>query len=377
MTENRNHAIDILKGLGIVIVVAIHSGLPSIFWHNFLNAFQMAIFIFCSGFCFNSKYLTMSPRIYIRKKIKTLYVPYTICNILLLLLNNFFVMSNIYTDKEEFLTAQIGISNFFGLRYKMDFLTLLKEIGAILLFGRNGEPQLGGTTWFLRVLFIISLVFFIVQYLCYKLFKENYFTFAKWIHLVLAALLLSIGWTGQTHNWKNMYSLLTCCSIYFIYVAGWLLAQTNICNKLNGIYPALITIILCFLTLYIVTPTASIGISANSYSSIAHLVIASLAGTILCFSVSIQIQNLRGLRAILCNWGASLYIMMFHFVAFKLVTILQITYYKYPSYYLASFPVLYPPNWFWRTLYIIAGCFIPFILGKGISKITAKKRQLR
>lgn len=39
--------------------------------------------------------------------------------------------------------AKIGIANFYGTKYKLSFMELLKQIGGVMLFGKNGETQLG------------------------------------------------------------------------------------------------------------------------------------------------------------------------------------------------------------------------------------------
>lgn len=113
--KSRSCEIDIIRGIGILLVVVLHVGLPSIFWTNFFGAFHMAIFIFCSGFCFKEISLSDKPSKYLIKKIKALYLPYVLFNGLMILLNNFFVSLNIYTDNEAFLNADIGIANFWGV----------------------------------------------------------------------------------------------------------------------------------------------------------------------------------------------------------------------------------------------------------------------
>lgn len=50
--QKRNLVIDILKGLGIILMVAGHSGFP---FTRFIYLFHMAIFFIASGFCFKSQ----------------------------------------------------------------------------------------------------------------------------------------------------------------------------------------------------------------------------------------------------------------------------------------------------------------------------------
>lgn len=360
--------IDIVRGLLIICVVALHVGIPSLYWTNLLGSFHMAAFIFCSGFCFNSQNIYDGPQKYFKKKLKQLYIPYVVFNVCFILLNNLLVMCNIYTNNEAFILADIGIANFYGLTEKINLWDTVRRTAGCLLFGRFGEPQLGGATWFLRVLFTISIFFYIFQYVIYRFCKRNYTVISKWGQLGVAVLLLTIGWKGHILGWNNTYQLLTCCSIYFVYVAGWLLAQTNIIGNLT-LFVSLITVAICYCTLNIISSEAAIGINANMYSSISHLVIASLAGVIGCFAIASQLckASIIG-NVISCIGRQSLYIMLFHFVSFKIVTLLQVVYYEYPPYYLAAFPVLHTDGP-WRILYILIGCFAPIILIRVIKHI--------
>ena len=77
MSNNRNTEIDIVRGLSILFVVALHISIPSVFWTNLLGSFHMVIFIFCSGYCFNNKHIAQKNAIWSMfiKKVKTLYLP--------------------------------------------------------------------------------------------------------------------------------------------------------------------------------------------------------------------------------------------------------------------------------------------------------------
>lgn len=244
---------------------------------------------------------------------------------------------------------------------------MLKNICCVILFGLNGETQLGGATWFLRVLFFITVFFYFVQFLLKRMCKNNYEKISLWTQFILSALLLTIGWGGHVNNWSvtnniaNKYQYFTCASIYFVYIMGWLFAKTGVIDCLNNIYVSFITVIICFMVLRLVTPEAAVGINANNYASISHLVVSSLFGIIYCVALTRIIKKISGLRKIFEVLGRySLYIMMLHFFAFKVVTFGEVIYYKFPPYYLASYPVLITDG-VWRLLYIIIGCGLPVL----------------
>ena len=94
--------LDNLKGIAIILMVLGHSGAPFTHW---IFLFHMAVFYMASGYTWNNKHVQSfnSLKKYILNKIKTLYVPYVLCNILFVLLNNVFIDSGIYASSEEYL----------------------------------------------------------------------------------------------------------------------------------------------------------------------------------------------------------------------------------------------------------------------------------
>lgn len=380
MSNNRNTEIDIVRGLSILFVVALHISIPNVFWTNLLGSFHMVIFIFCSGYCFNNKHIAQKNAIWSMfiKKVKTLYLPFLLFNSVMILLNNLFIRLNIYTDEDIFIQADLGMANFYGLKWKINIYEMLHQIGGIILFGKYGETQLGGATWFLRVLFIITMIFFLIEWLIIKAFKEKAASIGKWIHLSLGTILCIVGWKGHELGCSNTYQYLTCCSIYFVYVLGYLVAKTDVLEVLkSSIFCAIVMLAISMFVLTLITPEASIAINANSYASIQHLVLCSIFGIIACFALASLVGKIRYLNKIFVVLGKnSLYIMMFHFLAFKIVTLAEVIYYREPYCFVASFPVLYTEG-VWRILYLFVGNFVPVVVVVFGRKIKKKFVKLR
>lgn len=157
------------------------------------------------------------------------------------------------------------------------------------------------------------MVFYIIQFIIYKIFKNQCGKIAVWVQITLAILFLCVGWRGQVNGWANTYNYLTCCSIYFVYVIGWLLRKIYI-NELNQYYVGFVILIICHMVLKLVTPEASIGINANNYSSVESLVVVSIFGTVGCFVLAGWINKVKYINNVFKILGRySLYIMMFHF----------------------------------------------------------------
>ena len=75
--KNRNINIDIIKGIGIILMVGGHCGMP---FTHFIYLFHMAIFFMASGYCFNaSNSETMQDVLsFVKRKFKGLWFPYVL-----------------------------------------------------------------------------------------------------------------------------------------------------------------------------------------------------------------------------------------------------------------------------------------------------------
>ena len=73
-TQKRNEAFDILRGIGIVLMVMGHIGFGKVF-DKYIHTFHMPIFFFVSGYFFNTKDNFKS---FFLHQLKTIMVPYTL-----------------------------------------------------------------------------------------------------------------------------------------------------------------------------------------------------------------------------------------------------------------------------------------------------------
>ena len=85
--EQRNTVIDIIKALGIILMVMGHAGAPITQW---IYLFHMSLFFIVSGYCIGGNYSDnfSGLKLFIKKKIKTLYIPCLLFNTSLLILHN-------------------------------------------------------------------------------------------------------------------------------------------------------------------------------------------------------------------------------------------------------------------------------------------------
>ena len=74
--EKRSEILDIAKGIGILLVVWAHAKGP---FSKYIYQFHMPFFFLVSGYLYNKD---DSPKVFIWKKTKSLYVPFITWNII-------------------------------------------------------------------------------------------------------------------------------------------------------------------------------------------------------------------------------------------------------------------------------------------------------
>ena len=152
--KNFKH-INILKGLGIIAVVLGHVGSPFV---KIIYMYHMALFFFISGYLYNDKYEKNIFR-YILKKIKSLYVPFVIFEIILLTLRNTLIRLHIYD------ISQVNSIN--------SFKDLSENLKYIITFNNMPGESMLGAVWFLKTLFYVSILYAIFNIVLKKVIKKE------------------------------------------------------------------------------------------------------------------------------------------------------------------------------------------------------------
>ena len=91
---NRDTTIDVLKGIGIILVVIGHSCCPQLL-NDFIFSFHMPLFFIASGYFFEMKNLE-NKKDYLKRKIRGIYFPYLKWSVIFLLLHNLFYYAIIF-----------------------------------------------------------------------------------------------------------------------------------------------------------------------------------------------------------------------------------------------------------------------------------------
>ncbi len=348
--------LDILKGLAIVLIVLGHCNFP---FKHFIYLFHVAVFIMCSGYFYKPSYSenTQNLKKYIFKKAKKLYIPYVVCNIIFLLFNNIFFKLNIYSTNYD---NNIGIIT--------SISSYIKRIILILSF--HGSPQLGGATWFLQALFGITCLYALIDYFITKISQKHHL---KMITQLLIGIIFNLIGFFCSLKHLDLMGLERIFSMYILFHFGLILSQKKLIPK-NKKFIGL-ELIITFTILLIATYFGKISLAQNNFENPIFLIIVSLAGWIFLYIISLIISNISILYKLFELIGKNtLPIMILHFLSFKVINLLSVKLFDYPSYMIASFPVLMTDGLWW-ILYTIVGIFIPICCNQlyNISKNTIIK----
>lgn len=160
MTSSKiDYSINYTKALGILLMVLGHCGCSVPYSVQFLSMFHMPLFFFVSGYCFKRSNLSIANAgKYSLRKIKGLYWPFVKWGMLFLLLHNCFYYANIY-------------SNTYGYKGGTSTLYSVRDIIIKCYFivtRMQGEEQLLGGYWFLAALFSGIVVSWVVLHFIKK-----------------------------------------------------------------------------------------------------------------------------------------------------------------------------------------------------------------
>ncbi len=99
LTKQRDQTLDVLKGIGIILMVVGHSGSPI---EHFVYLFHMALFFMASGYTWSDSKVkdlgTMKQAVVSR--LKGLWLPFALGNGIFTLLNNLFLWMGLYSREK-------------------------------------------------------------------------------------------------------------------------------------------------------------------------------------------------------------------------------------------------------------------------------------
>lgn len=352
-TRTRHNKIDIVKAIGIILMVFYHAGTPG---KDFVYLFHMALFFICSGYCYSHK-SENSPFLYIIRKIKTLYIPCFISGFIVACLQNVFLDIHIYS---------------YDVYSKLDFSGWLKQIIKCVAFG--GGHQMLGANWFFRTLFFSSVLYmFLNKLLGLTIKKERELTIVR---AIICFILTGIGgYLGETLSFGKYFNFLTVMVLLDI---GFICKEYQIFNYFNNNFKKIAGIFSGLAILIILSFYGEISINSNLIVNPIYFIVCSVSGFIMIYLIADYLEHTALKNRLTFVGQKSIWILFFHYVGFKLVTLCEILVLNEPIQNLSAYPVHHTENGLW-AVYGLCGVFMPLLfvwIGSVIDRTIKKVKSI-
>jgi fucose 4-O-acetylase-like acetyltransferase len=291
LTTKRSNIIDIMKGIGIVLVVLGHTALPQKIL-LFIYSFHMPLFFFISGYLFSKTKYSNNLVCAVKAKSFSLLWPFITFSILAILLKYLSTQYDVTMFIQDIYDTSLGIHNLNGPLW---FLTALFSVEIIFSQVIRNKYQ------YILIFCLITIGFLNAYYFKYRLFLN--------IDIALIALLFfSLGYYIRNtaldiHN-KNISIVYKVSFVVILIFIIYFISQINYVNMLDGRYEnilyfittSFLGILLIILISKLITNNILIKISIylgkNSLIILAtHLVYASFINSIIG-SLPFRLHNL-------------------------------------------------------------------------------------
>lgn len=352
----RDQTMDILKGIGIILMVIGHSGTP-LWMHDMIYTFHMPLFFIASGWFFKEKCID-APWDYTKHKLKGIYVPYVKWCLVFLALHNVLYYFGI-TNQEY------GVQKFYHLR---DYLLRLFNI----IFLMNGHDRLINTFWFMRALFVGSLAICIGAYALNKIFQ------IKKHHCILLVSILSFV-LGLVIAYYRLHIPVIPHNGYREMMATFFVGM-GFCiqRKVDFLSKFSLLIAVIFVLFAIMHPTAMMP--DMSFVDWLVLPITGLTGFLLVYKISkwLSAKDNKVNRVLTYIGHRTFYIMTFHFLMFKPASYLKACMLGMDWHVVGYVPVIPPDGdkWYW-VVYVITSIGLSLVLEKMVSRIHMPKLSVK
>lgn len=356
ITENafRDEIWDIMKGIGIFLMVLGHSGCPS-FLRAFVYAFHMPLFFMISGLLIKQVYFD-NKIIFFKKRVKSLYLPCVKWSVIFILLHDVFFILGIIHPYYGYMGHGSGWYSFYDLFYKI----------VVVVLTMNNSEHLLGAFWFIKSLFV-STVFFVMLYSRLRQWKY------VWL---LPLFVLLLNYTNLlVMNEKNMMFFEDRFIGHFELFGLFFVSFGFVLKSYIPLIYDVRKMILSLVLLFLISFYAPVSMGPN-LKNVIILPFSALFGFVLIYNLSCFVTNkLTILRKLLKMMGEkSFYILLFHFLSFKLVSLLKVVLFDLDYGMIAEHPVVQFHNEYFWIMYTFIGVFGSLFLGKIVNYVPFLRR---
>lgn len=322
-----NSQISIAKAIGIILMVAGHSGCPE-YMHDFIYLFHMPLFFFLSAYFFREEKVTFHCGQFVMRKFKNLYWPYIKWSFIFLLLHNVFYGIGFYDS---------------SLSWQDIWVNAKRSVLGMW----QGEKMLGAY-WFLISLFWESVLFGFVVWLKHK-------TQSRYFDLIVVVALFLVGYYAPVNFLINREMVLL--PIFYV---GYIASKRKVDLTASKCHST-VALLLCLPALAMMAMNTKIEVGQSIFGNPMLFLAGSFMGIFLVLIISDKLVH-----TLLGKWldllgGVTMSILTFHFLSFKVLTLLLVSVGVYSRDVLSQWPVPsgHAYNNLW-VLYAVVGVVAPF-----------------
>lgn len=357
----RNTVISIAKGLAIILMVMGHAEAPELIT-NFIYTFHMPLFFIAAGYFFSRKYLSQ-PWQFISRRVKGLYVPFLKWSIVFLLLHNVWFATGLLNEQFGNWTG--------GVTHPYDLHAMIQRLVLIVTSMSGYDEFIAGAFWFFRGLLVASIMFLLL----YKIIDSH--TSAGPTSAVVLICLSMVAVTAlhigsgfrltffPNGGWRETWGI-------FFFGVGVLFRAYE---------PRILrhwAITLCYTLILCIAAWLHLSGMNNSgrWIDLISLPITGTVGFLLIHYISelIDRRDTRIRRLLVFIGDNTLYVFIFHILAFKSVSLLKIWWYDLdPAQVGCHMVIHYNHTDFFFVVYTIAGVALPLV---GLLAVRAAKAYL-
>ena len=240
-----------------------------------------------------------------------------------------------------------------------------------IVHGISAEYQSGGATWFYGTLFGVLILYAVLDYV---LLSIEQIPIRRIVRVGVAIVSSLIGFVCMIkgYSFKGLSRVFT---VYPLIEIGRIFKEDNIASGLTKMKMQVVGLISIAL-LGIGYQFGNISLVENQIVNPIFFLSMSVAGWFLMCNIAklmLMSNHLKSFFELLSK--QSIWIIGCHFLAFKVVTVIEIVIAGVDWIYLSAFPV-FLHGFVWNIFYTIAGLGIPLLMQEGYACILNKVRTV-
>lgn len=348
-----NREMNIVKGLAIIAMVLGHC--KSTFVSN-VYLYHMALFVFVSGYFYNDVY-SSKPVALIKKRMKSLYIPFLKFNIVVLLLKVILLDNIILKDG-----GVIGVF-FIGIKSMVKF---------------NSVDGLISAFWFLKNLLYINVIFCVTSFIIFKLVKKHRELVRAVVMFILFLGFFYVASKGKLINGEISY-VTRAFILNIMFYLGFLYNKYED-SKIKDLFNKPWLFLVAAVYIFFAGRYAYIDTFYFDFENIFFFMASSLAGIYFNIYLAKFINKYSMVNKFVAYAGTySLWVLAFHLFAFKIAIFIKVKIFGLSMALIKTFPTYIHLRYDW-ILDAILGVVVPLMmcyLVKNVVDVAVRKKQSR